>query len=102
MNGKESIEWVLKSLHVEYVKEYRFHPKRRFRYDYAIPKHKIAVEYEGIYSTDKSRHTTVSGYTQDTTKYNLSVVLGWRVLRYTAVNIGEFHDDIKQLLCNDI
>lgn len=34
-------------LGVECVKEYRFHDKRKWRFDYAIPEHKIAIEVEG-------------------------------------------------------
>lgn len=67
------------------VEEHRFHPARKFRFDYCFPALKIAVEYEGIFS-EKSRHTTVSGYTGDTNKYNAAQQLGWRVIRLTALN----------------
>lgn len=98
MDAKTKIEFILKSLGVKYVKEHRFHDKRKYRFDFAIPEKKIGIEYEGVFSTDKSRHTTVTGYTNDSSKYNLAVVCGWRVLRYTAKNVGEFYDDIKALL----
>lgn len=94
---KTNIELILKSLKIEYVKEYRFHEKRRFRFDYAIPDKKIAIEYEGLFSA-KSGHTTKSGYTKDCEKYNLALVNGWRVLRYTALNYNDLLNDI-QLLC---
>lgn len=98
--AKDSIEFMLKSLNIAYVKEFQFSSKRKFRFDFCIPEHLIAIEYEGIYShqSGKSRHTTYSGYTEDAVKYNLAVVEGWRVLRYTASNVANLLTDIKQLL----
>jgi very-short-patch-repair endonuclease len=75
--------------------ELKFHPTRRWRFDWAIEKWKVAIEYEGIYGGKKSRHTTVSGYTKDTEKYNEAAKLGWRVLRYTAKNFGNVFEDLK-------
>ena len=73
--------------------------KRRFRFDFAIEDKKIAIEYEGVYK-GKSRHTTASGYSEDTIKYNLAVIEGWRVLRYTASTVHKFENDILTLLKN--
>ena len=65
-----------------YMKEHRFAPPRRFRFDFAWPEQKIAVEIEGgLYG--KGRHTTINGFNNDCEKYNLAVVMGWRVLRFT-------------------
>lgn len=68
-------------LHVECVKEFRFHPERRWRFDYAIPSHKIAVEVEGGVWTG-GRHTSPKGFLNDMEKYNAAALLGWRVFRY--------------------
>ncbi len=78
------------------VKEYKFLPNRRFRFDFADPDLKIAFEFEGIISA-KSRHTTITGYTNDCKKYNLAALHGWRILRYTALNMGDVIDDINNL-----
>ena len=32
---------------VEVVKEFRFHETRKWRFDYAFPSHKIAIEVDG-------------------------------------------------------
>lgn len=69
-------------LRVDCVKEYWFHPKRRWRFDYAIPSHKIAVEVEGGVWTG-GRHTSPKGFLGDIEKYNSATLLGWRVFRTT-------------------
>jgi hypothetical protein len=81
----------------DYVLELKFGEARRFRFDYAIPSLKIAIEYEGIFSK-KSRHTTVNGFSEDCIKYNLAVGLGWRVLRYTAKNYLNLETDLIKML----
>lgn len=69
-------------LNVECVKEFKFHPKRRWRFDYAIPEHKIAVEVEGGVWTG-GRHTRPQGFLGDIEKYNTATLMGWRVFRTT-------------------
>lgn len=95
--AKWEMKMVLQLLDVEFVTEYRFHKKRRFRFDFAIPNLKIGIEYEGLMS-EKSGHTTVTGYTKDTEKYNLAQSEGWTVLRYTILNYTNLTDELKQLL----
>lgn len=107
VNGKISVEkesirtllWVFKreGLIPEFVEELQFHNERKFRFDWAIPSLKIAIEYEGLFS-EKSGHTTVSGYTKDCIKYNLCQIEGWKVLRYTAKNYNDLGSDLRKLL----
>lgn len=67
---------------VEVVKEHPFHPARRWRFDYAILPHKIAVEVEGGAWT-YGRHTRPQGFMADMEKYNQAALMGWRVFRVT-------------------
>lgn len=94
--GSNQIELILKSLKLNYEPEYKFSQNRKFRFDYALIESKIGIEYEGIYG-GKSRHTTVSGYSTDTEKYNLATCEGWRVLRYTSGTVGNLIEDLKKL-----
>lgn len=94
---KAAIEWILAGLNLPFVKEFKFLTDRRFRFDYALPHRKIAIEYEGI-NSGKSRHTSITGYSNDTEKYNLATIHGWRVLRYTMKTYKNLESDLRQLL----
>ena len=67
--------------------EHRFAPPRRWRFDFAWPDRKVAVEVEGgIYT--HGRHTRIGGFEADCEKYATATVQGWRVLRVTAKQIA--------------
>lgn len=73
---------VKSELRADCVKEYRFHPKRKWRFDYALPDHKIAIEVEGgVWSG--GRHTSPKGFLGDIEKYNCAALMGWRLFRVT-------------------
>lgn len=69
-------------LKVECVKEYRFYKPRKWRFDYALPLYKIALEVEGGVWT-QGRHVRPQGFLSDMQKYNTAALLGWRVFRTT-------------------
>lgn len=92
---KEYIEAILNELGITFCKEHKFAPDRKFRFDFCILIKKVAIEYEGIFSK-KSRHTTISGYSKDSEKYNLSAQLGWTVYRYTALTYKNVEADLKR------
>ena len=82
-----------------YYREYKFHPTRKWRFDFCWPELKIAVEVEGgVWSG--GRHTTGSGFTKDCEKYNHAALLGYRVLRFTGDTIKshEAIDMIKEMI----
>lgn len=62
--------------------EFRFHPTRKWRFDYAWPAHRLALEVEGG-SWSAGRHTRGAGFALDLEKYNTATALGWRLLRVT-------------------
>lgn len=66
----------------ECVAEHRFHPTRRWRFDYAVPDAKVAIEVEGGIFTG-GRHTSGTGFRADMEKYNTAEMMGWHVLRIT-------------------
>jgi very-short-patch-repair endonuclease len=78
----------------QFEKEYKF-SKRRFRFDFALPEFKIAVEYDGL-NSEKSGHTTLVGFTKDTEKINLAISLGWSVLRFTVLNYKQVLQEVEK------
>lgn len=62
--------------------EWQFHPTRRWRFDYAITKYRIAIEIDGGVFTN-GRHSGGVGQLKDFEKMNAAVVCGWVVLHYT-------------------
>lgn len=64
-------------------REYRFHPERRWRFDFAWPTKKVAIEVEGGTWTN-GRHSRGNGFENDCEKYNEAAILGWTVLRFTT------------------
>lgn len=67
-------------------REWRFHPTRRWRFDFAWPGDKLAVEVEGGVFV-QGRHSRGVGMLADMEKYASAVLMGWRVLRVAAPHI---------------
>jgi hypothetical protein len=68
----------------EPVAEYKFHPKRKWRFDFAwdFGVVKVAVEVEGgIWSY--GGHVRGSGWMRDAEKYNAGTRMGWEIYRFT-------------------
>ena len=68
------------------ISEHKFHPIRKWRFDFAIVDLKIAIEVEGGVWT-KGRHTRGSGFINDTIKYNTATSMGWSILRFAATEL---------------
>ncbi len=93
--------------------EYRFHPSRKWRFDFAWPRHLVAVELEGgvygkhIYchvcgTKQRARkkdgslgkpislgggHTRFHRFMSDKEKYNAAAMMGWMILRFVRDDI---------------
>lgn len=100
MNVMESLGYLLRE--PDWVREHVFFPGRKWRFDWANLKLKIAIEYEGgIWMASKSRHTSGTGYAGDVEKYNQAQCSGWRVFRFTSESsdlwiVGELQEEIRK------
>ena len=65
-----------------WIREHKFHPVRKWRWDWADVTNKLAIEIQGGVWIG-GRHTSGSGFVKDMEKYNAGVVFGWRLLAYT-------------------
>lgn len=80
--AEELFEAQLKEIETPaFIREHRFHPVRKWRFDFAWPQLMIACEVEGLHP-GRGRHQTIKGYTADCEKYNEAAIMGWLVLRF--------------------
>ena len=80
--------WNALTPHIPLIPEYKFHPTRKWRFDFAHVGTKVAIELEGgVYSF--GRHQRAEGFLEDMEKYNAALALGWRVFRYGTGQVGE-------------
>jgi very-short-patch-repair endonuclease len=80
------------------LEEYKFHPTRKWRFDFAWPENAIAMECDGSVWT-QGRHTRGQGFINDMEKLNEAARLGWRVFRFTTQQFksGEAHRYMKEV-----
>ena len=81
------------------TREFRFHPVRRWRFDFCWIRKMVAVEIDGG-SWISGRHTRGGGFEKDCEKYTQAAILGWSVLRVTPkmVQNGSAIEFIKEAL----
>ncbi len=68
------------------IQEFKFHPVRKWLFDYAWPELKLAVEFEGG-TFIHGGHTRGLIYGSNCEKYNEAAIMGWKVLRFTAPQV---------------
>jgi very-short-patch-repair endonuclease len=69
------------------VSEYRFHPARRWRADYAHIESRTLIELEGGVWVS-GRHNRASGFVADAEKYFEAALGGWRVVRLVGSQLN--------------
>lgn len=62
-----------------FCREFGFHATRRWRFDFAWPECRLAVEVEGW-----GRHQRRQGFDDDCEKYNAAELAGWTLLRFSG------------------
>lgn len=97
--GEEAFALHCRAENLNPEREYRFHPVRKWKFDYCFPWIKLAVEIEGgsgIYG----RHQRPGGFKADCEKYNAAALMGWRVLRYSTDMVlrGDAITDVLEAL----
>jgi very-short-patch-repair endonuclease len=87
--AEDQCAYLLKAIKISgWEREFRFAPPRRWRFDFAWPEQKIALEIEGG-TWVGGRHNRGAGYAKDLEKYNTATVLGWRLLRVTPEMVSD-------------
>lgn len=106
---EDEFAWQLKAEGISFIRELCFAPPRKWRFDFAFPEYRIAVEIEG--GTDgfrnaegawvrAGRHQSRAGIANDMEKYNTAARLGWLVFRYPRARVrdGTASLELKGLL----
>lgn len=78
---------------MRFTREFKFHPVRRWRADFAIYRSDESdpcclVEVEGGIYTPRSGHRSVSGYLRDVEKYNEIAAAGLLLIRVTEKDLN--------------
>lgn len=69
-------------------REFRFHPDRKWRADFAHVASRTLIEIEGgIFLPGGGRHNRGGGYSRDAEKYLEAALAGWTVLRLTRTQL---------------
>ena len=89
------------------VRQYVFHPTRKWRLDFAWPEHKLALEYQGLVirriggeAIIRGRHATLEGIRGDMEKFNTAQSMGWVVLlcEQESVKTAKIFIDVSYML----
>ena len=82
---------------LEAVPEYRFHPTRKWRFDFAFLDAKVALEVQGGLFTG-GRHSRGASLLKEHEKLNAAAIAKWRVLYTIPSELGtiDLIDTIKQ------
>lgn len=79
--GEAALALQLQALRIDFDREFKFCPDRRWRADFRVGR--VLVEVEGgIWNG--GRHTRGTGFENDCEKYNWAALNGWLVLRYST------------------
>lgn len=86
--AEETLALHLRAAGIACEREYRWHPTRRFRADFALVAQRILIEAQGGIWT-QGRHTRGAGYERDRARSNEAQALGWRVLEVTPAQVRD-------------
>jgi hypothetical protein len=88
VKGVATVPWICQAHHLPPPEaEVKFHPTRKWRFDWAWRYEQVALEIEGG-AFIQGRHSRGMGMVKDMEKYNQAVLLGWKVLRCTPKDVA--------------
>lgn len=69
------------------VQQHKFHPIRNWRFDFAWPLNKLAIEVQGY----GPGHTSYTGMLGDYEKHNEAIIHGWRILYFMSRDVEPYN-----------
>lgn len=79
-----------------YIREHRFFPSRRWRFDFSFPEKKIAIEIDG------ENHHNHAQAIKDAEKRVMAAKLGWNVIVLSSRQTAETERDLLELIKGEI
>ena len=73
---------------IQFEREYKAIPGRRYRWDFRIGKTLLVEVQGGTWARARTGHSTGTGIRHDCEKNNLAVLHGYRVLYFTSDMVG--------------
>ena len=67
--------------------EFQFHPKRKWRFDFAFPMHELAIEVQGGLFM-QGRHNRGAALLLEHEKLNEAAAHGWRLVFCQPIDLG--------------
>ena len=85
------------------VRQYVFHPTRKWKFDFAWPEYLVAVEIDGglFQGGDKPQatgHRSITGVMRDMEKSNAAQLAGWLVLRFHSKDLDDHHQAVVSMV----
>jgi len=84
---ERSFAFALKAIGVEMIQQYKFHPTRRWRLDFANVASKVALEIDGG-EFSNGAHNRGARMANDYEKRNAAIELGWVVFQLTGAMVN--------------
>lgn len=99
LEGRFWRQLVIEGLTDGCVREFRFHPTRKWRFDMAWPDERVACEVQGGIWV-KGRHARPQGMINDYEKFSEAAALGWRLVYVTGLEVtnGAGVDRVRRTL----
>lgn len=95
--SNDKVYKILRDICSGWTYEYKFDSLRKFKFDYANLRLKIAIEMEGGIYTGTG-HAKTGRYLSDMEKYNMAQLKGWIVLRYGHGQEKNIAKDVKKAI----
>jgi len=83
---ERSFAFALKAVGIEMIQQYKFHPTRRWKMDFADPVSLVAVELDGG-EFSNGAHNRGARMANDYEKRNAAIELGWVVFQLTGAMV---------------
>ncbi len=87
-DAEEALAFQLKAVGIEFEREFKFHPERKWRFDFVLKAFPsaIAVEVEGQHN---GAHKSYERAEEDLEKFNEAAIGCWFVLRFSTAMVED-------------